>query len=64
MIVVIVVQRGYAVTVCADNIKQIGENQMSKEDKQQHIDTIGGAGGYGGRNDERPFQNSSGGEKA
>ena len=27
VIVVIVVQRGYAVTVCADNIKQIGENR-------------------------------------
>lgn len=27
VIVVIAVQRGYAATVCADNIKQIGENR-------------------------------------
>ena len=34
---------------------------MSKEEQQQHITS---SGGYGGRNDERPFQNSRGGEKA
>ena len=37
---------------------------MSKEEQQQHITSIGGSGGYGGRNDERTFQNSRSGEKA
>lgn len=37
---------------------------MSKEEQQQHITSIGGQADYGGRNDERTFQNSRGGEKA
>lgn len=37
---------------------------MSKEEQQQPYYINRRSGGYGGRNDERTFQNSRGGEKA
>ena len=37
---------------------------MSKEEQQQHITSIGGQGGYGGRNDERTFKTVMAQEKA